>query len=92
MITGRMRSQSALSLDVWHLGTEFTATIDSVTSENYGVPLNQDFIEDNTIENLKRVLADNSDEPQILSDNYFKLHCTRELPIYSVPAYLMGRL
>ena len=92
MITGRMRSQSALSLDVWHLGTEFTATVDSATNENLGVPLNQDFIEDNTESNLDRVIADNSEEPQIMSDNYFSLRCTRELPIYSVPAYLMGRL
>lgn len=91
MITGRMRSQSALSLDIWHLGTEFTASIDG-SGNNIGVPLNQDFIEDNTVENLDRVIADNSDEPQIFSDNYFNLKCTRELPIYSVPAYLMGRL
>lgn len=92
LITGRMRSQSALSLDIWHLGTEFNPTIDNVTGENLGLPLNQDFIEDNTDANLDRVIADNSDEPQILSDNYFTLRCTRELPIYSVPAYFMGRL
>lgn len=94
MITGRMRSQSALSLDVWHLGTEFGPTIDtsSGSSVNLGVPFNQDFIEDNTTENLDRVIADNSNEPQIFSDNYFNLKCTRELPIYSVPSYFMGRL
>lgn len=90
IITGRMRSQSALSLDVWHLGTEFSPTI--IDGANYGVPFNQDFIEDNTTENLDRVIADNSDEPQIFTDNYFTLRCTRELPIYSVPAYFMGRL
>lgn len=90
IITGRMRSQSALSLDVWHLGTEFTPTV--IDGVNYGVPFNQDFIEDNTTENLDRVIADNSNEPQIFTDNYFTLRCTRELPIYSVPAYFMGRL
>lgn len=90
MITGRMRSQSALSLDVWHLGTQFNPSI--IDGVNYGVPFNSDFIEDNTTENLDRVIADNSDEPQIFTDNYFSLRCTRELPIYSVPAYFMGRL
>lgn len=90
MITGRMRSQSPLSLDIWHLASEFSPTI--IDGVNYGVPFNQDFIEDNTNENLDRVIADNSEEPQIFSDNYFSLRCTRELPIYSVPAYFMGRL
>lgn len=90
IITGRMRSQSALSLDIWHLGTEFSPTI--IDGVNYGVPFNADFIQDNTTENLDRVIADNSDEPQIFTDNYFTLRCTRELPIYSVPAYFMGRL
>lgn len=90
MITGRMRSQSALSLDIWHLASEFSPTI--TDGVNYGIPFNQDFIEDNTEQNLDRVIADNSDEPQIFSDNYFSLKCTRELPIYSVPAYFMGRL
>lgn len=89
MITGKMRSTATGSLDVWHLGTEFEPT--EIEGENLGVPLNQDFIEDNTKENLERVLAVKG-EPQIESDNYFNLLCTRELPIYSVPAYLLGRL
>lgn len=89
MITGKMRSTATGSLDVWHLGTEFEPTV--LDGENLGVPLNQDFIEDNTKENLERVLAVKN-EPQIESDNYFNLLCTRELPIYSVPAYLLGRL
>lgn len=90
MITGRMRSQVPLSLDIWHLGSEFAPTV--IDGNNYGVPFNQDFIEDNTRETLRRVIADNSEEPQIMSDNFFNLKCTRELPIYSVPAYFMGRL
>lgn len=87
MITGKMRSVAAHTLDVWHLATKFDATIDE--GENLGVPLNQDFIDDNTYFNLKRVIAV-KDEPQILSDNYFHYRCTRELPLYSVPAYLFG--
>lgn len=89
MVTGKMRSSAEGSLDVWHLATEFEPTI--IEGENLGVPFNQDFIEDNTKENLERVLAVKG-EPQIESDNYFHLLCTRELPIYSVPAYLLGRL
>jgi len=91
MITGKMRSTASGTLDVWHLASNFSPTVDSSTSENLGLPLNQDFIEDNTNVNLQRVLAV-QEEPQIESDNYFHLVCTRELPIYSVPAYLMGRL
>lgn len=91
MVTGKMRSTASGTLDVWHLATKFTPTVDSSTSENLGVPLNQDFIEDNTNVNLQRVLAVTG-EPQIESDNYFDLKCSRELPIYSVPAYLRGRL
>lgn len=89
MVTGKMRSTAEGSLDVWHLATEFEPTV--VEGENLGVPFNQDFIEDNTKENLERVLAVKG-EPQIESDNYFHLLCTRELPLYSVPAYLLGRL
>lgn len=89
MITGKMRSGVEGTLDYWHLGTEFAPTI--IDDENIGIPFNQDFIEDNTRENLERVLAIKN-EPQIESDNYFMLNCTRELPLYSVPAYLTGRL
>jgi hypothetical protein len=76
-------------LDVWHLAGKFDPTV--LDGVNYGVPLNSDFIEDNTNVNLQRVLAV-KEEPQIETDNYFDLKCTREVPLYSVPAYLMGRL
>lgn len=87
MVTGKMRSTANGTLDVWHLATKYAATVDG--GHNLGIPLNQDFIDDNTYFNLKRVLAV-KDEPQILSDNYFHFRCTRELPLYSVPAYLFG--
>ncbi|WGL31241.1 major capsid protein [Dipodfec virus UOA04_Rod_819] len=95
MITGRMRTTATQNLGIWHLGTEFGATV--VDGKNIGVPLNEDFINDNTIENLKRVLAvttteENGETPQIESDNWFHMVCTRSMPIYSVPAYLRGRL
>lgn len=89
MITGYMRSTAPLTLDVWHLATEFEPSIDE--GANLGVPLNDDFINDNTDVVLRRVLASKDDtSPEILSDNYFFLKCSRELPIYSVPAYLFG--
>ncbi len=90
MVTGRMRSTVPNTLDVWHLATKFGASMDGTT--NLGIPLNADFINDNTDFNLRRVLAvpNDSTAPQILSDNFFFLRCTRELPLYSVPAYLFG--
>lgn len=87
MITGKMFSGADGTLDVWHLGTYLAPTIEN--GVNLGVPLNEDFINDNTDFNLERVLAV-KDEPQILSDNFFELKCTRELPLYSVPAYFFG--
>lgn len=95
MITGRMRTTAEQNLGIWHLGTEFGKTV--IDGQNLGVPLNEDFINDNTIENLKRVLAvttteEDSNTPQIESDNWFHMVCTRTMPIYSVPSYLRGRL
>lgn len=95
MITGRMRTTASQNLGIWHLGTEFGSTV--IDGNNIGVPLNEDFINDNTIENLKRVLAvttteESGETPQIESDNWFHMVCTRSMPIYSVPAYLRGRL
>lgn len=88
-VSGKMRSQVDGTLDIWHLATKFSPTI--LDGENLGVPYNSDFIQDNTRETLERVLAV-KDEPQIESDNYFFYKCTREMPIYSVPSYLLGRL
>lgn len=95
IITGRMRTTSAENLGIWHLGTHFGSTI--IDGQNLGVPLNEDFINDNTNENLKRVLSvttteEDDNTPQIESDNWFHMVCTRTMPIYSVPSYLRGRL
>nr|DAR21891.1 MAG TPA: major capsid protein [Microviridae sp.] len=89
MITGYMRSTAPKdkTFDIWHLGALYAPTI--IDEENLGIPLNEDFINDNTDEILERVLAVKG-VPQILSDNYFRLKCSRELPIYSVPSYLLG--
>lgn len=71
-ITGKLRSQDAQSLDVWHLSQYF---------ENRPT-LSADFIEENVP--LDRVLAV-TDEPEIIFDVYNDLYCVREMPVYSVP-------
>lgn len=75
MITGKMRSTYAQSLDVWHLAQKFTAL----------PTLSASFIEDNPP--LSRVLAVQN-EPQILLDVYFNLKSIRPMPVYSVPGLI----
>ena len=73
-ITGIMRSNDALSLDIWHLAQDF-ATLPV---------LNESFIEDNPPVN--RVIA--TAEPHILFDAFFEYTCVRPMPTYSVPGYI----
>lgn len=75
MITGKMRSTDAQSLDVWHLAQEFSSL----------PTLNSDFIEENPP--LDRVLSV-TDEPQFLADFWFDLRCVRPMPTYSVPGFV----
>lgn len=89
MITGLMRTQHANSLKGWHLAQVLTPYIDPETGENMGVPLNQEFIEENIP--ISDVVAV-QDEMHFTLDNWFDLKATRELPIYSVPSFLLGRL
>lgn len=92
---GLMRSQVPQSLDVWHLAQELEPVITD-DGTNLGVPLNQDFIEENAP--ISRVIAVGSeDNPvpeggQFYGDTWFNLKCTREIPLYSVPSFLLGRL
>ncbi|QCQ84685.1 major capsid protein [Blackfly microvirus SF02] len=72
IITGRMRSNSTLPLDTWHLAQNFSAL----------PALNNTFIVENPP--VPRVLAVLT-EPQILYDGHFKLTCARPMPIYGVP-------
>ena len=75
MITGKMRSNTAQSLDTWHLAQDFSA-----------LPLlNQTFIEDRPP--IDRVVAVTS-EPQFIYDSYFRLRCARPMPIYGVPGLI----
>lgn len=74
-ITGKMRSNAAGSLDVWHLSQDF----DSLPG------LNSTFIEENPP--MDRVLAV-SDEPHFIFDGYIKLRCARPMPLYGVPGLI----
>ena len=74
-ITGKMRSNAAGSLDVWHLSQDFSS-----------VPvLNASFIEENPP--IDRVVALPT-EPDLLFDWYFDMKCTRPMPVYSVPGLI----
>lgn len=72
MITGKLRSTDAQSLDVWHLAQKF----DSLPK------LNKDFIEENPP--IARVIAVQN-EPQFFADFWFDLKTSRPMPVYSVP-------
>lgn len=72
MITGKLRSTDAQTLDVWHLAQKF----DSLPK------LNQDFIEENPP--MARVIAVQN-EPQFFADFWFDLKTSRPMPVYSVP-------
>jgi hypothetical protein len=72
MITGKLRSTDAQSLDIWHLAQKF----DSLPK------LNKDFIEENPP--IARVIAVQN-EPQFFADFWFDLKTSRPMPVYSVP-------
>lgn len=75
-ITGLFNSDSAQSLDVWHLSQDFGTTLPV---------LNGDFIQENPP--IDRVIAVPS-EPQFLADIWFDLKCDRPMPVYSVPGLI----
>ena len=72
MITGKLRSTDAQTLDVWHLAQKFETL----------PKLNQDFIEENPP--INRVIAVQN-EPQFFADFWFDLKTSRPMPVYSVP-------
>lgn len=73
-VTGKLRSGTDNSLDVWHLSQYF---------ENLPV-LNSEFIEDNPP--IARALAVQN-EPQIIFDSYLKLNCVRPMPVHGIPGF-----
>jgi hypothetical protein len=75
LITGKLRSNDALTLDAWHLSQEFSSL----------PALNQTFIEETPP--MDRVVAVTT-EPDFLMDCYFNLQCARPMPLYSVPGLI----
>ena len=75
LITGKLRSSSALSLDAWHLSQDFSS-----------LPvLGEAFIVENPP--VDRVVAVPT-EPQFIFDSYVQYRCARPMPIYGVPGYI----
>ena len=75
LITGKFRSNDADTLDAWHLAIDYG----SLPS------LNSSFIEDATP--VDRVVAVPA-EPNFIFDSYFKMNCTRPMPVYSIPGLI----
>lgn len=71
LITGKMRSNDAVSLDLWHLSEEFSAAPTMETLLPCNTPID-------------RVLAV-TDEPDIRLDCYMVVRHSRVMPTYSVP-------
>lgn len=71
-IHGRFRSNSAATLDAWHLSQDFASA----------PLLNDAFIEDNPP--ISRVIAVLT-EPEFIGDFYHQLYCARPMPLFGVP-------
>lgn len=77
-VTGEMRSQSPQSLDVWHLGDDYTKL----------PSLSDSWIREDPV-NVDRVIAVTSQiTHQFFADIYIKCRCTRPMPLYSVPGLI----
>lgn len=75
LVTGLFRSNAPTPLDIWHLSQDFASL----------PALNASFIvEDPPID---RVIAVPS-QPHFIFDSYFRLKCTRPMPLYSVPGLI----
>jgi hypothetical protein len=78
IITGKMRSTYAQSVDVWHFAQKFDAL----------PALNGEFIQDQaSYQAIKRISAVQS-EPQFYLDAYLDLKCARPMPVYGIPGML----
>jgi hypothetical protein len=79
LITGQMRTASAVNFDEYHLSESFASA----------PSLNQTFIEDQTpMDRIKKVTANT---PDFLMDMFFSLQCVRPMPIHGVPG-MVGHL
>ena len=75
MISGRLRSDAAQSLDAWHLSQDFSS-----------LPLLGDaFIRENPpVDRVVRY----PDEPHFIVDSYTSLRCARPMPVFGVPGLI----
>lgn len=77
-VTGEMRSQYPQSLDVWHLGDDYSA-----------LPMLSDSWIREDKANVDRVLAVTSAvSNQLFADIYIKNRTTRPMPMYSIPGLI----
>ena len=74
-ITGRFRSQDALSLDIWHLAQDFAAP----------PVLDATFMEEHPP--VKRIIAVTT-EPDFLFDSFIQMRCARPMPVFGVPGLI----
>lgn len=76
--TGEMRSQATQSLDVWHLGDDYSSL----------PTLSADWIQEdaNVIDRVIAVSQQNAN--QLWADIYVKNKCTRPMPLYSIPGLI----
>lgn len=76
--TGEMRSQASQSLDIWHLGDDYSSL----------PALSADWIaEDSSV--VDRVVAvQQQNANQLWADIYIKNTCTRPMPLYSIPGLI----
>lgn len=77
--TGLMRSQASGSLDIWHLGDDYST-----------MPYLSEDWQNETKDNVDRVLAVTSGTSgtQFIADIFFKTFYTRPMPVYSVPGLI----
>lgn len=77
-VTGEMRSSAPASLDVWHLGDDYSV-----------LPrLSAEWIQEDA-KTVDRVLAvQSSVSNQLFADLYVKNICTRPMPMYSIPGLI----
>ncbi len=76
--TGEMRSTAAQSLDVWHLGDDYSS-LPSLSSEWIA--------EDSNV--IDRVIAvSQQNAHQLWADVFIKNKCTRPMPVYSIPGLI----
>lgn len=78
MVSSEMRSTASQSLDIWHYADEYSAL----------PALSPDWIQEEKA-NVDRTLAVQSTlSKQLFADLYFKMRCTRPMPVFSVPGLI----